>query len=432
VQSVVRNDNKPGVGKLRVLFVPWDRFPPFRPAARAIFLHELPKRGHEIDWLIQADESRPEANTVKIEGGIAYIGKTDPGQKVLNRVHKHLLNLVNSFRILNLVRANKYDLIQAKDNFGAAIVSLLVARLRGIHFFYWIAYPRAESYIYEGKSRHCRYPLFYRILGHFFTFLLYKIILHAADHIFVQSEQMKRDLAIEGISVAKMTPVPSSVNLDCVPYEIEERTHQAVEKGSSKWIVYLGTLKRARKLDFIIHAFAKILTAEPNAVLFIIGKGDQESDLQWLRSEAVRLEIDRAVRFTGFLEMAEGWEYIRHADVCLSPYFPTPILQSTSPTKLVEYMAMGKPVVANDHPEQTLVIEKSRAGLCTPWEEGAFADAVLKILRDPDEADRMGQRGRRYVQEHRTNQAMAELVEHTYAGVIGRRQLAEKGSSNLC
>ncbi len=42
------------------------------------------------------------------------------------------------------------------------------------------------------------------------------------------------------------------------------------------------------------------------------------------------------------------------------------ILRAASPTKLVEYMAMGKAVVANDHPEQKRVIEESGAGYCVP------------------------------------------------------------------
>ncbi len=404
--------------RLRILFVPWDRFPPFRPAAKAIFLNELPNRGHQIDWLIQAHDGSVESTVVPISGGFAYVGPTDPGHRILNRLHKHVLNIRHALYMIALARTKQYDVIQAKDNFIAAIVGLTVARRRKIRFFYWIAYPRAEASILEGSTRVGRYPVFYWIRGHVLKVLLYKFILRVSDHIFVQSEQMKRDLIAEGIAESSMTSVPSSVDLADVPYEKKVSTLKRKEVDANKRVVYLGTLKRVRKLDFIIRAFLLVLKSEPKATLFMIGKGDCDSDLHWLVSEAERLGIERSVVFTGFISMSEGWEYIRQADVCLSPYFPTPILLSTSPTKLVEYMAMGKPVVANDHPEQSLVLEESNAGICVPWDEIAFADAILKILADPDEALRMGLRGRAYVEQHRSNQVVGDVVEQTYRRIL--------------
>jgi glycosyltransferase involved in cell wall biosynthesis len=102
------------------------------------------------------------------------------------------------------------------------------------------------------------------------------------------------------------------------------------------------------------------------------------------------------------------------ADVCVSPFLPTPVLNSTSPTKLVEYMAMGRAVVANDHPEQREVLASSGAGLCVPYEEDAFARAIVKILRDPEGAARMGRRGREYVERCRTYSRIADAVERDY------------------
>jgi glycosyltransferase involved in cell wall biosynthesis len=225
---------------------------------------------------------------------------------------------------------------------------------------------------------------------------------------------MRDDMVELGIPVHSMTPVPSSVDLDQVPYEEFSSPRTLRRRGERKRVVYVGTLKRVRKLDFVVRAFAKVLTEEPNTELLIVGKGDKDSDISLLESEARNCGIDDAVRFTGHVGMPDVWEYIRSADVCLSPYFPTPILQSTSPTKLVEYMAMGKAVVANDHPEQRLVIEKSRAGYCTAWDEQEFASAIVKLLQNPDKAAEMGRRGREYVENNRTNTAMADLVEHTY------------------
>ena len=95
-----------------------------------------------------------------------------------------------------------------------------------------------------------------------------------------------------------------------------------------------------------------------------------------------------------------------------------PVLRSASPTKLIEYMAMGKAVVANDHPEQKRVIEASGAGYCVAYEEQPFADAVVKLLRDPAMARLMGERGRRYAIEHRAYRVIADTVEQRLRAVL--------------
>ncbi len=104
----------------------------------------------------------------------------------------------------------------------------------------------------------------------------------------------------------------------------------------------------------------------------------------------------------------EAFAYVRAADVCLSPIFPSPILDVASPTKLVEYMALAKPVIANDHPEQTQVIDASGGGLHVPWDETQFAEAIITLLTNPALAAEMGRKGRAYVAQHRCYSVIAE------------------------
>ena len=81
-------------------------------------------------------------------------------------------------------------------------------------------------------------------------------------------------------------------------------------------------------------------------------------------------------------------------------------------------MALGLPVVANDHPEQRLVLEQSRAGECVAYDEQAFADAILRIINDPAAAAAMGARGRAYVEQHRNYGSIAAMVAQKYRDVI--------------
>ena len=79
---------------------------------------------------------------------------------------------------------------------------------------------------------------------------------------------------------------------------------------------------------------------------------------------------------------------------------------------------MGKAVVANDHPEQKRVIDESGAGYCVAYEEQPFADAVVRLLRDPATARLMGERGRRYAIEHRAYRVIADSLEKQLLTVL--------------
>ena len=122
---------------------------------------------------------------------------------------------------------------------------------------------------------------------------------------------------------------------------------------------------------------------------------------------------------TGFLPRATALTRLREADVCISPFFPTPVLLSTSPTKLVEYLALGLPVIANDHPEQRLILRESRAGVCVPWGARHFARAVRWLAhRSLAERRSMGERGRNWVRANRTYDRIADKVEKTYLNLL--------------
>jgi glycosyltransferase involved in cell wall biosynthesis len=402
--------------KLDVLFVSSDSFPPFRPAAKAVFAEGLAACGHRIDWLMQAAEPSTPSGPQRFKGGMAYVAATNAGSSRLARLKRHLADIVNDLRVFVLLRKHRYSLVQIKDKYVGALIAIAAARLHGVPVFYWLAYPHGEASLYAAQNGVARYRVLYRFRGALQRFVLYRIIMPACTHVFVQSEQMRRDIAREGIPLERMTAVPSSLNLRDLDAQVG-----AAENGlppSPPTVVYLGTLLRERQLDFIVRVHALVVRAVPEARLTFVGSGWMPDDEQLLHREAERLGLSRNVTITGWLPMPQAWQHVRRAAVCVSPYLPVPILRSTSPTKLIEYMALGKPVVANDHPEQADVLNESGAGIVCAWDEREFADAIVALLMDPQRSAQMGAAGRRYVAEHRTHWAMVELVCGRY-----RRQL---------
>jgi glycosyltransferase involved in cell wall biosynthesis len=393
--------------KLDVLFVTSDLFPPFRPAAKAVFAEGLAAHGHRIDWLMQAADPSAASGVQRFGGGTAYVAATNAGGSRWARLKRHLANVCNDLRIFSLLRKHRYSLVQIKDKYVGALIAIVAAKLHGVPVFYWLAFPHGEASLYAARNGVARYPLFYRLRGALQRFVLYRIIIPACTHVFVQSEQMRRDIACEGVALEKMTAVPSSLNLR----DLDAQVGPADElPASPPTVVYSGTLMRERQLDFLVRAHAHVVSAVPEARLEFVGGGWMPDDEGLLRREAERLGISSSVTITGWLTMPQAWRRVLRASVCVSPYVPVPILRSTSPTKLIEYMALGRPVVANDHPEQADVLQASGGGIVCGWDEREFAAAIIELLLDPQRGTQMGAAGRRYVAQHRTHWAMVELV----------------------
>src|SRR5262245_57763678 len=196
--------------KLDILFVTSDLYPPFRPAAKAVFAEGLAARGHRIDWLLQAAEADHASGAHEFTNGVAYVAPTNTGGSRLDRLKRHLADIRNDLRAFGLLRRRRYSLVQIKDKYFGALIAIAAAKLYGVPVFYWLAYPHGEASLYAADSGVARYRFFYRIRGALQRFVLYRIIMPACTHVFVQSEQMRRDVAGEGIPLEHMTAVPSS------------------------------------------------------------------------------------------------------------------------------------------------------------------------------------------------------------------------------
>jgi len=81
-------------------------------------------------------------------------------------------------------------------------------------------------------------------------------------------------------------------------------------------------------------------------------------------------------------------------------------------------MALGKAVVANDHPDQKRLIDESGGGLCVAYDEQAFAAAIVTLLNDPKMAQLMGERGRRYAIERRSYRIIADALERRLLEIV--------------
>ncbi|WP_310448392.1 glycosyltransferase family 4 protein [Thiobacillus sp.] len=402
--------------RIKLFYAVPEYFPPWRLDVRHLFAEQLPKLGVDVTWSMWRD--KPGACTSSTWLGQRVIlplsaGRSGRLARIMSRLTHSLCEIPLFFRMMF---GERYDIVQVRDlRYATAFLGWMVARVRGAKFIYWLSYPFPEHYLEKSRSGSGLSCIANWLQGSLSFYFVYKWLMHRADHVFVQSDQMMRDVSAYGVPVSKMSPVPMGVPPALLDWLAENPT--GVVPGR---IVYVGTMASIRRLETLIEAFARVVAQRPDATLVMVGEGDLPSERAFLEQEAKRLGVSAQVVFTGFIPMEEAWRYAASAQVCVSPFFPTFVLRSTSPTKLNEYFALERPVVANDHPEQSAAIKESGSGLCVSWGAENFSDAMLWALNNPLEAEEMAEKGASWVRKNRTYDRISVDVLARYQGLMGR------------
>ncbi len=386
-----------------------------------LFFHELRKRGVEQEWY--ARNRREGGFRREAIAGVPVIvppwtTRFGPPGKALCMLAYWLLDAAMILRFL----WRPIDVIQVRDKYFAAVVALVVARLRGRVFTVWLSYPFPEHSLDLGREEGGLRGAYERLSGTIGVTLLYRIAMRHADHCFVQSEQMKLDLhEAYGLALDRMTPVPMGIAERVREFRPPQPAPSTGHIGDTQTVLYLGTLFRGRRLETMIDAFVAVGRVRPAARFLIIGEGLDATDRARLETRVADSGLADRFEFTGFIPIEQAWQRLAQADVCVSPFFTNRILRVASPTKLVEYLAFGKPTVANDHPEHSRVLAESGGGVCVPWSVAGFTQGILQCLDDPVAARRMGEHGRDWVLANRTYARIADKVLAVYQRLLAAR-----------
>lgn len=396
---------------MRLLFLTAETCPTFRADVTSLFGKYLPRHGVFSD--IVTGRTCEHVGPVEWGGGETHLFEARGGQ-----ARKRVQTLLHGIRHLISADRRRYQAIQVRDMPVLAAIGLVAARLKGLPFYYWMSYPMPEGQIELARERGLSagwmkflFPWFSGRIG---RFLLYRFVLKRADHIFVQSARMKDELEKHGIKLEKMSPVPMGVDMENDQIDSVLPTDDPRLTGQ-RTLVYLGTLDRPRRIEILFEMLAEIRREIPNTLLVLVGDTEDTTHRKWLRVQASKVGIADAVLWTGWLPMNQAWRYVRAAEVGLSPIPRGPLLDVSSPTKLLEYFALGLPVVCSDNPDQEYVVSKSNAGICVPYTPRDFAEAVIATLNMEHQArDTMAKRGREYVATNRDYKELSKNLATVY------------------
>ena len=371
---------------------------------------------HDVTWVLSSEEieevQESTFNDVRIFV-VPYISHFEGLLKVFNKA----LYLFRRMRfVFKNCKKEKYNMIFVRDGADSefdAFLALYIKRRYKILFVVEMSNPIEQSWeIHKVYSKHKYFWYFIsKIKTHFIMH-----VLHKADLVLPTTKWMVDDFAKKGIKRSKMMPYPNGIDTHKFSNVngVEIRKRYGLE--DSKVIIYIGTMNKERHLDVLIHAFSKVRENKENVKLLMVGDGTDISNLEELANE---LGIKNDVIFTGQVYFDEVPNFIAAADIGVSAVPPLDFFKLSSPIKMFEYMAMAKPVVANEEiPEQEEVIEQSGGGVLVSFTPEAFAQAIIELLDNSERTKEMGRRGREWVIKNRSYEIFARRLEEKYFEVL--------------
>jgi glycosyltransferase involved in cell wall biosynthesis len=359
---------------VRVLVVNWqDRENPHAGGAE-IHLHEIFGRlaacGHEVTLLCSGWPGAPPRTTLD---GIAVhrVGSRHTFQFVARRYYRRVL-AANAYDVL-VEDINKVPLWTPR--WGAKRTVALVPHLFGTTVFQEVSPPLALAVWMQERP-----------IG-----LIYRSVPFEAI-----SESTASDLAARGIPRSRIAVIHPGI--DTLAY-----TPAPAERSPVPLVVYLGRLKRYKRVDLIIRAFADM--KHPTAQLAIAGTGDHRPALEAL---AASLDLGERVKFLGFISEAQKVALLRSAWV----------LAFTSPKEgwgitNLEAAACATPVVASSSPGLRESVVDGETGFLVPHGDlPALVRALNRVVSDRSLVETLGAAGRKFAECFTWESAAAQTEAH--------------------
>ncbi|MGK5020560.1 glycosyltransferase [Janthinobacterium sp. LB2P10] len=403
----------PAFDRLRVLQLVPESLPTFRVDVATLFGKYLPRVGIECDLV-----GKPGGVAAVAATGFSRVRMASPIGGRLRREWSFLCTCLHA-----LLKADRRscDIIQVRDMVSIGTLGMVIARCKRVPFAYWVSFLMCEARIDRARAQlAANGGLRNRLIllkGLVEERILYRVLLPRAQHVFVQSEAMLQLMLDKGIPRERLTAVPMGVDTQELASS-PVRGQRPLGWSSGPLIAYLGTLDASRQIERMIDALTIIRKSYPDARLLLIGSAALPQDAGKLRARAEAAGLADAVRITGWLPSPQAWTLLAGADAAVS-YFPRGLIHDVcSPTKLLEYLALGIPVVANDNPDQVRVLRDSGAGWLVDSSTEAMAEGLLQILRDLPSARARAGLGPAYIEAQRSYGVIAEAVGQSYRRMV--------------
>lgn len=223
---------------------------------------------------------------------------------------------------------------------------------------------------------------------------------YGIDRYIAISEAIRQVLIAGGVDAGKIGVVHSGIDL--ARFNDVEAGGLRNEFGLAPGAPAIGNVAALvghKGQCHLVDAMPRVLDAVPDARLFIVGEGDLRGPLE---SQIRQLGLEHAVTLTGFRTDVPQW-------LALFEVFVMPSVLEGLCTSVLDALASRKPVVASEAGGLPEIVHHERTGLLVPpGQPDRLADAIVRLLRDPELGRRLAETGRRYVEGDFSADSMVE------------------------
>lgn len=243
-----------------------------------------------------------------------------------------------------------------------------------------------------------------------------------AHTIVANAEAVRRVLIDEGVSDEKIFTVYNGLDLERLTPKADGgresllRLFNLPHEETRRFVTIVANLRHdVKDHPTFLRAARRVRAAVPDAAFVVAGEGELT---QPMRSLAAQLEIEHDVFFTGRCKDVAA--LLAVSDVC--------VLSSRAEgfsNAILEYMAAARPVVATDvGGAREAIVEGETGFLVAAGDDEAMAERIIRLLREPEKARRMGHSGRLRVEQKFSCAAQLENTLNLYERLLASKQAA--------
>lgn len=373
----------------------------------------LAKRGHEVIHVYAASNDAPrgelerrEGDPAKLEFVALHLPRRIQKQAFFER---RRLELAYARMLADRIRANPPDIVLS-GNTPTEVQQILLRACheKGVRFVSWVQdiYGVAVHRILRKKI-----PILGELVGRWYIHID-RVVLRESDAVVVISEDFLHFIDQCRVDRARVRVIHNWAPIQAIPLLPKEnpwaRENNLVGKTC---IIYTGTLGMKHNPALLID-LAKHFRGDDSIRLVIVSQGPGPD---WVKEKAAEEGLTN-IQVTGWVPQRTLPEVLATADVLVAVLEPDAGIFSV-PSKVLSYLCAARPLVLAVPPENLAarIVQQVGAGMVIPPNQPRqFIEAVEHLLRHPDIGVQMGERGRKYAEEHFDIETITDKFEEIF------------------
>jgi len=199
--------------------------------------------------------------------------------------------------------------------------------------------------------------------------------------------------------------IPEKISI--VPNGVELSLFNSSKQKNPKKVVFAGAMYYHRGLDVLLEAIPKIIRKIPDAKFILLGSGNE---LEKLKETVLEKNLENSVEFKGWIEREKIPENISDASIGIGPLRLTDVTSQALPIKVLEYMAVSLPIIAQKGTLPDDILVNGKNGYFVNGAED-LAEKISSLLNEPDTINQMGNQSRLMVQNFSWDHIIKNVLE---------------------